>query len=217
MFDKLAVRFAGLACAAVLAGTLLAPRAEAAPLTFYNNAGTQHTERFTIGCGSETGSCAGLLQAVTDTNPLAWSSTLGQMLVFPSSADPTTETNLVNGLLGTNLTASSGHIEPANKNHSQFAMGADYFLVKVGNGPTNQPYALLQNISGGSLLDLWFTATGQAGGLSHYITFDSGESGGDNGNGGTVTAVPEPGVLGMFGLGLLLAGLGYRLRRRDPA
>lgn len=217
MFDKLAVRFAGLACAAVLAGTLFAPRAEAAPITFHSNAGTQHTDRFTIGCGSANGSCARLLQAVTGTNPLAWSSTRGRMPAFPGNANPTIETNPVSGLLGTNLTASSGQPEPANKNHSQFAMNADCFLVKAGNGPTNQPYALLQNISGGSLLDLWFTATGQAGGLSHYITFDAAESGGDNGNGGTVTAVPEPGALGMFGVGLLLAGLGNRLRRRDPA
>ncbi|HEX7325241.1 MAG TPA: PEP-CTERM sorting domain-containing protein, partial [Rhodanobacteraceae bacterium] len=93
-----------------------------------------------------------------------------------------------------------------NNSPFEFMTSADYFMVKVGAGPTSQAYALLHNLGGN--LDLYFTATGQAGGLSHYITFDPVSGGGSS------TPVPEPGILGMFGLGLLALGVGYGLRRR---
>ncbi len=191
-------KVAGAAFATVAALVFLAPAAQATPITFYNVAGTQTTARFTVGCGSASGDCAGLLAAVSNTSPLAWSSTIGQMLGGPSNADPANEMAYVNTALGTAFTVNSGNISPGS---GQFYLTADYLLIKVGGGPTHQAYALLHNLGGN--LDLWFTQIGQAGGLSHYITFGS-----------TATPVPEPAALGIFGLGLSLVGGFLALRRR---
>lgn len=198
------------ALVAVTASAFLATGVQADPIGFYNDVGsTQGTPRFTIGCGSASGSCAGLLEALTGTAPLAWSSSLGEMLGGPSDASPASESTFVHDLLDIALTAGAGgNIAPSGSNPFQFQLDADYFLVKVGGGPTHQAYALLHNVGG--QLDLWFNATGQAGGLSHYITFNP------TGDDGTSTPVPEPGVLGMFGMGLLIVGVGYGLRRRRP-
>ena len=187
----------------LMAGGLLLPVvASATPIAFYNSASAPSgTARFTVGCGSASGDCSGVLVALFSDSPLAWSSSIGQMLGGPSNASPAAETTFVNGLLGTSLTASSGNIAPSTSNPFEFQLDADYFLIKVGGGRTHQAYALLHNLGGS--LNLWFTATGQAGGLSHYITF-----------GPTSVPVPEPGALGMFGLGALLAGLFVGLRRR---
>jgi hypothetical protein len=207
LYNK-AVKLAGLAVAAVLAGALLAPAAQATPIAFYNDLGNvQGTPRFTIGCGSVSGSCVAQLEAATSTSPLAWSSSLGLVLSDLPNASPSTETNFVNTLLGTNFTPGS-NVSPSGSNPFEFQTDGAYLLIKVGSGPTGQSYALLQNLGGGAL-DLWFNATGQAGGLSHYIAFGTA-------NGGTPTPVPEPGALGVFGLGLLILGGGYALRRRMP-
>lgn len=183
-------------------GLVLPVVASASPISFYNNASAPSpVARFTVGCGSANGDCSGLLVALYSDSPLTWSSSTGQMYGGPSNANPTSETTFVNGLLGTALAASSGNIDPDLSNPFQFQLDADYFLIKVGGGRTHQAYAVLRNLGGS--LDLWFTATGQAGGLSHYITF-----------GGGSTPVPEPAALGMFGLGALLTGLFVGLRRR---
>ncbi|TPG10581.1 hypothetical protein EAH75_07465 [Rhodanobacter glycinis] len=191
---------------AAVAVAFLAPAAQATPISFYNDAGTPTAARFTVGCGSASGDCSGLLAAVSDTSPLAWSSTIGQMLGGPSNASPTSETNFVNDLLGTAFAStfapSSGNLAPTNSNSFEFSLDTAYLLIKVGDGPTHQGYALLRNLDG--KLDLWFTATGQAGGLSHYITFD----------GSGPTPVPEPTGLRMFGLGVLLICGFLGLRRR---
>lgn len=205
----------GLALAAASAGAFLAPVAQATivpvnspAIQFTNTGDGTSATRFTIGCGSLSGSCTNLLEAaITSTSPVGWSSSFGLMLKGPSNASPTSETNYVNNLLGTSLTASSSNITPSGNGTSlNFNFSGQYLFVKVGGGPTHQAYAVLQNLSGGSL-DLFFDATGQAGGLSHYITFGAGSG----------TPVPEPGVLGMFGLGLLVLGAGYGLRRRRSA
>lgn len=189
----------------LMACGLLPVVASATPISFYNNASAPSgTARFTVGCGSASGDCSGTLEALFSESPLTWSSSIGQMLGGPSDASPAAETTFVNGLLGTSLTASSGNIAPGNSNSFNFPTDADYFLIKVGGSSTDQAYALLYNLGGGNL-NLWFTATGQAGGLSHYITF---------GGGGEPTSVPEPGSLGMFGLGTLLIGAFVGLRRR---
>jgi len=200
-----ASKLAVLASFLMAGGLLLPVVASATPISFYNDASAPSgTARFTVGCGSASGNCSGTLEALFSESPLTWSSSISQMLGGPSNASPTAETTFVNGLLGTSLTASSGNIAPSNSNPFNFQTDANYFLIKVGGGPTHQAYALLYNLGGGNL-DLWFTATGQAGGLSHYITF---------GGGGGPTPVPEPGALGMFGLGALLIGLFAGLRRR---
>lgn len=206
MLGKLGTKLTGLALAAVCAGTFLAPAAQATPIAFNNVGNSTGTTRFTIGCGSSSGSCAGLLEAaITSTSPVMWSSTYGLALAGSSNASPTAEMTFLNGLLSTHFMSNSGNISPSgNGNSANFSIDAQYFMVKVGNGPTGQGYGLLQNISGGSL-DLFFSAVGQAGGLSHYITFGAA----------SVTPVPEPGILAMFGLGLLLVGVGYSLRRRQ--
>lgn len=151
-----------------------------------------------------SGGCTGLLEAaISSTSPVMWSSSYGLALAGSSNASPAAEMAFLNGLLGTNFTSNSGNISPSgNGDSASFSIDAQYLMVKVGNGPTGQGYGLLQNISGGSL-DLFFSAVGQAGGLSHYITFGTPN----------VTPVPEPGILAMFGLGLLLVGVGYGVRR----
>lgn len=206
MWGKLNTKLAGLALSAVCAGMFLAPAAQATPIAFNNVGNSSGATRFTIGCGSASGSCAGLLEAaITSTSPVTWSSTYGLALAGSSNASPTAEMTFLNGLLGTNFTTNSGNISPSgNGNSANFSFDGQYFMVKVGNGPTGQGYGLLQNISGGSL-DLFFTAVGRAGGLSHYITFGTAGP----------TPVPEPGILAMFGLGLLFVGVGYGLRRRQ--
>ena len=197
----MSIRFGSKVAGAMLAAAVafLAPAAQATPIAFYNNVGTPTAARFTVGCGSATGDCSGLLEAVSDPNPLAWSSTIGQMLGGPSNANPTSETSFVNGLLGTTLGSDSGNRTPTTSN---FLLDSAYLLIKVGNTNEDLGYALLR--SRGPSLDLWFTATGQGGGLSHYITFGSSDP----------TPVPEPAALSMFGLGVLLIGgfLGLRCR-----
>lgn len=205
MSTKLGTKFAGLAFAALCAGALMAPAAQATPIVFSNAGTSSSASRFTIGCGSASGSCAGMLAAIDGTSsPLAWSSSFGLMLAGPSDASPADETTFISSLLGLTLAATSGNIPASGNGDSMnFSLDAQYFIVKVGGGRTHQAYAVLENLTGGSL-NLFFQATGQAGGLSHYITFGTG-----------TTSVPEPGTLGMLGLGLLIIGIGYRLRRRS--
>jgi hypothetical protein len=190
-------RFAVVVSLIMAGGLLLPVVASATPISFYNDAtNTSSTARFTLGCGSATGDCSGQLEAVFSDSPLVWSSLTGQMFDI-AKASPDAEMAFVNGVLNTTFTANSGNVIPGNL--TEFQLNAEYFLIKIGTGPA---YALLHNLYGN--LDLYLTATpGQGAGLSHYITF-----------GTTQVSVPEPGVLGMFGLGALLAGLFVGSRRR---
>lgn len=201
MSIRFVFKIAGATLATAFAVGFLSPAAQATPIVFYNDASTHTTERFTVGCGGANGDCAGVLEAVSDTSPLAWSSTVGEMLGGPSNASPASETTFVNGMLGTALSANTGNLLPSNSNSFQFSLDAGYLLVKVGGGSTGQAYALLRNLGGTP--DVWFTKTGRAAGLSHYITF-----------GDAPTRVPEPAALGLFGLGLSLVGGLLAIRRR---
>lgn len=202
MSIRLGSKVAGAALAVVAALAFLVPAAQATPITFYNDAGTQTTARFTVGCGGASGDCTGLLAAVSNkTSPLAWSSTIGQMLGGPSNASEAAEMAFVNSVAGTAFTDKGINFNSASKDSLEFSLTAEYLLIKVGGGPTHQAYALLHNLGGD--LDIWFTKTGQGAGLSHYITF-----------GTAATQVPEPAALGMFGLGLSLVGGFLALRRR---
>ena len=184
-----------------IAGVFAAPLANATPVSVYNNASTQDTLRFTLGCGSATGDCAGLLGVLAsgpspytfdETDPL-----LGSLFALANQGDAT-ELAFVNAATGENfstLTKTDG----GGAGSLEFSTSAEYFLIKIGRSPDN---ALFHNLSGGSL-DLFFTQTnGTGSGLSHYSEF-----------GGSVP-VPEPAALGMFGFGALLVGLFAGLRRR---
>ncbi|HEX7323984.1 MAG TPA: hypothetical protein VF292_01340, partial [Rhodanobacteraceae bacterium] len=132
------------------AGAFLAPAAQATPIQFYNvvsNGQGQGNARFEIGCGGANGSCANLLEALTGTGPLTWSSSAGEMLAGPSDASPSSEASYVSGLLGVDVAAgSAGNVTPSGNNSPfEFMTSADYFMVKVGAGPTSQAYALLHN------------------------------------------------------------------------
>lgn len=196
----------GVAVLAVFAGALLAPAAQATPITFYNDAGTHSVQRFTINCGSATGDCAGLLQAANADGPLSWSPTVGQMFAGPGKSGDKFIGNWTSNLVDASLT-NAVKKDGGGKQELAFTIDGDYFLIKLGN-KGGLPYAVLQNLSGGPL-DLWFAATrGTGSGLSHYISYT------DPAPPPTPVSVPEPGVLGMFGAGLLIAGVGYGMRRR---
>lgn len=187
----------------VAGGLLLPVMASATPISFYNDASAPATSVFTLGCGSATGDCSGQLEAVFSDSPLEWNSSIGQMFKI-KPANPNVEMAFVNGLLGTTFAANSGNVVPGNL--TQFQLNAEYFLIKVGGGSSKLAFALLHNLGGN--LDLYLTATpGQGGGLSHYVTFGTAQV-------PPPVPVPEPGVLGMFGLGALLAGLFAGSRRR---
>ncbi|HET9820178.1 MAG TPA: PEP-CTERM sorting domain-containing protein [Rhodanobacteraceae bacterium] len=182
-----------------LAGVVAAPLANATPISFYNDATVDppDTLRFTLGCGSADGDCAGLLEALVDESPYTFDATalLGDLFELADSGDAT-EIAFVNTATGSSFSTSTK--TQVGLENFEFSTSADYFLIKIGLTPN---YALIHNTSGGAV-DLFFTQIGQGAGLSHYTEF-----------GGTVT-VPEPAALGMFGLGALLIGLIAGLRRR---
>lgn len=99
------------------------------------------------------------------------------------------------------------------------ATAPEFFLIKTGNGSSltqgSGPYAcsskcdhfLFQNLSDTSFLVFSLTDMGfgarATGKISHIDSF-----------GTATTSVPEPGALGMFGVGIGLIGLFMGLRRR---
>lgn len=190
----------GVAAAMVgVFGLVMVPLANATPVSFYNDAATQNTLRFTLGCGSATGSCTGLLEVLGSESPYSFDSSVGDLFDFSDSGIGT-ETSFVNTVTGE--TFATGMQNDMNGIGSgSFNISAAYFLIKIGKDPN---YALVHNLSGGSL-DLFFEQTkGTGSGFSHYTAFGDG----------TTVAVPEPAALGVFGLGVLLVGGFVALRRR---
>ncbi len=191
----------GMATAmAVAFGVAVMPLAHATPITFYNDASGPTAERFTLGCGSTNGDCAGLLEALVSDSPTTYDSTdplLGSLFDLPN-AGIATETAFVNAnTVGGDSFATGTKDESGN---TIFATSAEYFLIKTGKGPS---WGLVHNLSGGSLTLYYTPVAGTGSGLSHITEF-----------GTTSVTVPEPATLGMFGMGALLIGLFLGLRRR---
>ncbi len=193
----------GMAAAMVgVFGLAMVPLANATPVSFYNDAATQSTLRFTLGCGSATGDCVGLLEVLESESPYSFDSSgplIGDLFGLSNSGIGT-ETNLVNTATGGTFTTGTQN-NMGGIGSGSFNVSAAYFLIKIGRDPD---YALIHNVSGGSL-DLFFDQTnGTGSGFSHYTAFGDG----------TTVAVPEPAALGVFGLGVLLVGGFVTLRRR---
>lgn len=195
----------GLAMVAGLGLFTQAMPANATPVgtvSFYNDASTQDTLRFTLNCGTSTGSCAGLIEALyTEAPSYTFNPTVGDMFALGSSGLPT-ETSFVDTATGS--TYSTGTQISGSGNSFEFTTDATYFLIKTGNGggQVKLPYALIYNVGGGTL-DLYFQAQHTGTGFSHFTVF-----------GGTPVTVPEPAALGMVGFGVLLLGVFTGLRRR---
>lgn len=191
----------GIAAAMVgVFGLVAAPLANATPVSFYNDAATHDTLRYTLGCGSATGSCSGLLEVLESEAPsYSFDSSVGDLFSLGSSGIGT-ETSFVNAATG-NSFATGSQIDGSGNSH-EFSTSAEYFLIKTGQGG-GPPYALIHNLSGSSL-DLYFQAQATGTGFSHFTEFGPGAT----------TAVPEPKALGMLGFGLLLVGVFAGLRRR---
>lgn len=201
LFSSVKIKL-GMAAALVgVFGLVAAPLANATPVSFYNDAATLTTLRFTLGCGSATGDCSGLLAVLQSESPYSFDSTdplIGDLFDL-SNSGIATETSFVNTAAGESF-ATGTKTQVGGAGTYDFSTSADYFLIKIGKSPN---YALIHNLTG-SELDLFFLQTGGAGsGFSHYTEF----------GGGTVT-VPEPAELGIFGLGVLLVALFAGLRRR---
>ena len=201
LFSSVKIRL-GMAAALVgVFGLVAAPMANATPVSFYNDAATQNTLRFTLGCGSATGDCAGLLAVLDSESPYSFDSTdplIGDLFALNNSGIAT-ETAFVNTATGESF-ATGTQIAAGGSDGWEFSTSAEYFLIKTGKSPD---HALIHNLSGGQL-DLFYSQTnGTGSGFSHYTEF----------GGGTVT-VPEPATLGMLGFGVMLVGLFAGLRRR---
>lgn len=195
----------GLAMVAGLGLFVEAVPANATPIgtvSFYNDASTLDTLRFTLNCGSATGSCAGQIEALyTEAPSYTFNATVGDMFALGKSGIGT-ETNFVN--TATNSHYSTGTQIGGNGDTFEFTTDAKYFLIKTGNGggKVKLPYALIYNVGGGPL-DLFFQSQHTGTGFSHFTVF-----------GGTPVTVPEPAALGMLGFGVLLIGAFTGLRRR---
>lgn len=187
--------FGWMSAAAIALFAMSAP-AFTTPISVYDDATTTppDTLRFTLGCGSVDGSCAGLLEVLI--SPSTFDSTNGSLFDLVNSS-PATEAAFVDANTGATFTTGT-QTDAGGAASYEFFTSAEYFLIKIGETPN---YALFHNLDG--TLDLFFQDTeGTGSGFSHYTEFGGG------------TSVPEPADLGVFGLGLLLIGGFVGMRRR---
>ena len=185
--------FGWMSAAAIALFTMSAPTF-ADPISVYNDGTTTDTLRFTLGCGSADGDCAGLLEVLIA--PSTFDPTTGSLFDL-GNASPATEAAFVDANTGETFTTGT-QTQVGGGETFAFFTSAEYFTIKIGRDPN---YALFHNLDG--TLDLFFQATtGTGSGFSHYTEFGGG------------TSVPEPADLGVFGLGLLLIGGFVGLRRR---
>lgn len=199
LLSNVRIKFGVAAAIVGVLGLVAAPLANATPVSFYNDAATPTTVRYTLGCGSASGSCSGLLEVLESESPYSFDSSVGDLFSLGSSGIGT-ETSFVKTATGQNF-ATGTQVDGSGSNH-EFSTSAEYFLIKTGQGG-GPPYALIHNLSGSSL-DLYFEAQTTGTGFSHFTEFGPG----------TTTAVPEPKALGMLGFGVLLVGVFAGLRRR---
>lgn len=187
----------GWMSAAAIALFAVSASAFATPISVYNDATTTppDTLRFTLGCGSANGSCAGMLEVLISAS--TFDSAKGSLFDLANSS-PATEAAFDDANTGATFTTGT-QVQAGGADTYEFSTSAEYFVIKIGKSPD---YALFHNLDG--TLDLFFQDTaGTGSGFSHYTVFGSG-----------VTSVPEPGEMGVFGLGLLLVGGFLSLRRR---
>jgi hypothetical protein len=122
--------------------------------------------------------------------------TVAELFELEQGASLADELEAINDILNTNFTLAD--LTKDESGDTTFTTDAQYFLIKIGQDPN---YALIENTGGEQ--DFIYTAIGGLGaGLSH-ITFVNGD-----------TVVSEPGVLALFGVGVLLMGF---MRRRAIA
>lgn len=184
----------GWMSAAAIALFAMSASAFATPISVYNDGTTTNTLRFTLGCGSVTGSCAGMLEVLISAS--TFDPTNGSLFDLANSSPPT-EAAFVDANTGATFTTGT-QVQAGGADTYEFSTSADYFTIKIGTTPN---YALFHNLDG--TLDLFFQdTTGTGSGFSHYTEF------------GETSVVPEPAVVGVFGLGLLLIGQFLGLRRR---
>jgi len=164
------------------------------PISVYDDGTTTDTLRFTLGCGSAGGDCAGLLEVLISSS--TFNPTTGSLFDMANS-NPATEAAFVDANTGATFTTGT-QTDAGGVANYEFFTSAEYITIKIGEEPN---YALFHNLDG--TLDLFFQETeGTGSGFSHYTEFGGGMS------------VPEPAELGVFGLGLLLIGGFLGLRRR---
>ena len=184
----------GWMSAAAIALFAMSASTFATPISVYNDGTTTDTLRFTLGCGSAGGSCAGVLEVLI--LPSTFDSTTGSLFDLANSS-PATEAAFVDANTGATFTTGT-QVQAGSADTYEFFTSAEYFTIKIGKDPN---YALFHNLDG--TLDLFFQdTTGTGSGFSHYTEFGGG------------TSVPEPAELGEFGLGLLLIGGFLGMRRR---
>lgn len=182
-----------MSAAAVALFAMSAP-AFTTPISVYNDGTTTDTLRFTLGCGSTDGSCAGLLEVLISGS--TFNSTTGSLFDL-GNASPATEAAFVDAHTGATFTTGT-QVQAGGADTYEFSTSAEYFTIKIGKEPN---YALFRNLD--DTLNLFFQDTeGTGSGFSHYTEFGNG------------MPVPEPAELGVFGLGLLLIGGFLGLRRR---
>ena len=167
-----------------IAGALLslcfALPANASALTFFEIASSQTNERFTVSC---TLGC----DAWEGTTPTTWG-TDGDLFSLTSSGDQD-EVDAVNTITGESYTKNPPDFTKTDRGGASsvtFTSSAEYILLKIGFDPN---YGLIRNALAGNVFT--FTSTGPGAGFSHSSEF------------GTVSPVPVPAAVWLFGTALI--------------
>ena len=126
--------------------------ANAALLTFYDDAGSLTNERFTVSC---TLSCE-------VWNGVDFAGTNGDLFDLPNNGEQT-EIDKVNDLTGESYTSLTKDDSP----NAAFTSSAEYILFKIGKGPN---VGIIHNLSLGNMFTFTSIA-GQGAGFSHYSEF----------------------------------------------